>query len=383
MVTIPLSTPDITTAERNAVAAAFDSGYVAPLGPQVDAFEKEFQAFTGRAHAVALSSGTAALHLALLAYGIGPGDIVVTSTFTFAATANAIVYTGAEPVFVDCAADGNIDADLLADALADLAAAGTPAKAIMPGDMLGKMCAPAPLLELGERYGIPVIWDAAESVGATRDGHPAGSVGQAAAFSFNGNKIMTTSGGGMLLTDDPEIARHAKFLATQAREPVVHYEHREVGYNYRLSNILAGMGRAQLTRLPQMRSRRQEIRAHYARAFESVPGISIFGGPWIYDDGGADNCWLSTITIDRNAAFDRTSLAAALAAEGIESRPLWKPMHLQPVFAGARAYINGTAEAAFDTGLSLPSGSITTDEHLNRVCEVVERYVTSCARRAS
>lgn len=380
---IPLSTPDMTQAERDAVAGAFDSGYVAPLGPQVDAFEAEFAAFTGRAHAVALASGTAALHLALLGCGIGPGDVVLTSTFTFAATANAIVYTGARPVFVDSGADGNIDVELAGAALADLQRRGTPAKAILPVDLLGKMCDPDPLLALGEQYEIPVIWDAAESVGATRSGRRAGSVGRAAALSFNGNKIMTTSGGGMLLTDDAELAKHTKFLATQAREPVAHYEHRTIGYNYRLSNLLAAVGRAQLSRLPEMRARRQAIRQYYAAFFAGYDEISMFGGPWRYDDGSADNCWLSAITIDKNAPFDRNDVAEALAAEGIESRPLWKPMHLQPVFANERAYVNGNSERDFQTGLSLPSGSVTTDAQLAHITNVLERFFASCARPAS
>ncbi len=249
-----LSAPHVTELEEAAVLRAIRSGWVAPLGPEVDAFEQELADYCGREYAVALSSGTAALHLGLLTLGVGPGDIVLTSSMTFAATANSITYTGAEPVFVDCDDTGNIDPDLLEHAFQDLESQGQRVKAVMPVDLLGKIVEHERIDTIAEQYGAVVLSDAAESLGARRNGVPAAAFGVAAAVSFNGNKVMTTSGGGALLTDDESIATHVRYLATQARQPVVHYEHHHIGHNYRMSNVLAALGRAQLSRLDEMPS---------------------------------------------------------------------------------------------------------------------------------
>ena len=269
---IYLSSPDVTEAEERALVRAIRSGWVAPLGPEVDAFEAELAAYCGREHCVALSSGTAALHLGLLTLGVGPGDLVLTSTMTFAATANAITYTGAEPVFVDCDETGNMDAGLLEQAFVRYADGGHPITAVVPVDLLGKVVDHARIDEVAAAHGVPVLADAAESLGAIRDGRPAASFGRAAAVSFNGNKVMTTSGGGALLTDDADLAERVRYLATQARQPVVHYEHTDIGYNYRLSNVLAAVGRAQLARLDEMVERRRQHRLTYRRLFAGGAG---------------------------------------------------------------------------------------------------------------
>ena len=368
---IHLSSPDVGQAEEDALIRAFRSNWIAPLGPEVDAFEAELAAVCGREHAVALASGTAALHLGLLVLGVQPGDVVVTATLTFAATANAITYTGAEPVFVDCDETGNIDPDLLAEALDALAGEGRRVAAVVPVDLLGKAADHTRIDAIAAAHGVPVLSDAAESLGATHAGRPAPSYGVAAAVSFNGNKIMTTSGGGALLTDDKAFADRVRYLATQARQPVVHYEHTDIGYNYRLSNLLAALGRAQLGRLDAMIARRHALRAHYRELFAGVPGVSIFGEP-----SEEDNCWLTSVLVDADAAgFSAEDVRLALLEANIEARPLWKPMHLQPVFAGARAFVNGTSQRLFETGLSLPSGSVLTDVEVARVDAALAPFV--------
>jgi dTDP-4-amino-4,6-dideoxygalactose transaminase len=362
-----LSAPDTGDLEEAFVLDALRSGWVAPAGPDVDAFEREVAERVGVAHAVALNSGTAALHLALLGLGVGFGDRVVVPTLTFAATANAVVYTGAEPIFVDCDPDtGNLDPTVLAEALSRH---GDTVKAVIAVDMFGR-CADYPSL-LAECAGIPIIEDAAEALGATLGDRAAGSFGVAAALSFNGNKIMTTSGGGMLLTDDPDRADHCRYLATQARQPVVHYEHVDVGYNYRLSNVLAALGRAQLRRLDEMVERRRALRERYAKLFASRDGVRLLGA----DDPGA-NCWLTTIVVDaERAGWAAPALAVHLERSGIETRPLWKPLHLQPVFARARAIVTGAAQRLFDNGLALPSGSSLTPGQEARVFEAIEAFL--------
>ena len=370
---IHLSSPDVGPAEEQALVAALRSGWVAPLGPEVDAFEADVAARVGVAHGVALSSGTAALHLGLLTLGVGPGTVVPTSTLTFAATANAIVYTGAEPYFVDAdPATGNMDPDLLEQALRRLRSDGARIGAVVPVYLLGKAVDYTRILDLADDAGVPVLADAAESLGATHRGRPAGSFGDAAVVSFNGNKIMTTSGGGMLLTDDRAMADRVRYLATQARQPVAHYEHVDIGYNYRLSNLLAAVGRAQLTRLDEMIGRRREMRELYQQLFRDVPGVEIFGAT----GDEADNVWLTSILVDRTVTgWSPSDLSAALGQENIESRPLWKPMHLQPVFAGARGEINGVAEELFRTGLTLPSGSALTTDQRERIVTAIRRFL--------
>ncbi len=371
-----LSSPDVGEAEESALVRAIRSGWVAPLGPEVDAFEAELAAYSQRAHCVALSSGTAALHLGLLVLGVRPGDVVVTATMTFAATANAVTYVGAEPVFVDADDTGNMNPELLEAALDDLASQGRRVGAIVPVDLLGKVVDHERIGEIAAVRGIPMLSDAAESLGARRGGRPAASFGEGAAVSFNGNKVMTTSGGGAYLTDVAEAAERVRYLATQARQPVVHYEHTDVGYNYRMSNLLAGLGRAQLARLDGMIERRRRLRAHYRELFADTPGVEIFGEPSESNDGTTrDNFWLTSILVDPDVAgFTAEDVRVALADGNIEARPLWKPMHLQPVFADARAYIDGTSERLFTTGLSLPSGSVLTDSDVNRVETVLGRF---------
>ncbi|GAA6524400.1 aminotransferase class I/II-fold pyridoxal phosphate-dependent enzyme [Intrasporangium sp. DVR] len=374
---IYLSSPDITVAEEAAVLRAIRSGWVAPLGPEVDAFEAELAEFCGRQHAVALSSGTAALHLGLLILGVAPGDLVVTSTMTFAATANAITYTGAEPLFVDCDETGNLDPALLDKAFAETAGSDRRIAAVVPVDLFGKVADHASIAAAADDHGVPVLSDAAESLGAVRDGLSSAAYGLAAAVSFNGNKVMTTSGGGALLTDDAGIAERARYLATQARQPVVHYEHTDIGYNYRLSNLLAALGRAQLARLPEMIERRRGHRLAYRELFAGVPGVTVFGEPSGADGGETrDNFWLTSVLVEPAVAgFSAEDLRLALAADNIEARPLWKPMHLQPIFAGARSVLNGTSERLFELGLSLPSGSALTAAEVGRIHSVVESFL--------
>lgn len=376
---ILLSAPDVGVAEERAVVAALRSGWVAPLGPDVDAFERELAARVGVAHGVALSSGTAALHLGLLALGVQPGDRVVTSSMTFAATANAIAYVGAHPVFVDAdPTTGNLDVGLLAEALATLEREGTPARAVVPVDLLGRVADHDAVEAIAARHGARVLVDAAESLGSTRGGRQAGSWGDASILSFNGNKVMTTSGGGMLLTDDPAIAGRVRHLATQARMPVAHYEHEEVGYNYRLSNLLAALGRAQLRRLDAMVARRRTIRARYRAVVAGIDGLDLLG-----DAADTDNAWLTAVLVDPDAALvDADAVRRSLDSRGIETRPLWKPMHLQPAFAGSRAFVNGASEHLFRTGIALPSGSSLDDASIDRVVEALRAAVAprSCRR---
>ncbi|WP_439902421.1 DegT/DnrJ/EryC1/StrS family aminotransferase [Microbacterium azadirachtae] len=368
-----MSSPDVTAREEEALVAAMRSGWIAPLGPDVDAFERELADRVGVAYGVALSSGTAALHLGLLTLGVKPGDVVVTSTMTFAATTNAIVYTGAEPFFVDAdPVTGNMDPELLREALRLLRREGAHVAAIVPVDLLGKAVDYTSILALAEEFGVPVLADAAESLGASHEGRAAGSFGRASAVSFNGNKIMTTSGGGMLLTDDADFAQHVRYLATQARQPVVHYEHIDIGYNYRMSNLLAALGRAQLSRLDEMIGRRREMRELYKELFRDVDGVEVFGA----EGDENDNVWLTSILVDeQRAGWVPAELSAALSAENIESRPLWKPMHKQPVFADYRGIINGASQKLFETGLTLPSGSALTEPQRERVMQSIAAFL--------
>lgn len=360
-----LSSPDVGDLEEKFLLEAFRSGWIAPLGPDVDAFEKEMADRVGVKEAVALSSGTAALHLALVGHGVGAGDVVLTSTMTFAATSNAICYVGAEPYFVDSDPEtGNMDPDLLERALKQLTRTGVKVAAVVPVDLLGKAADYTRICGIASEYGLPVIADSAESLGASHAGRRAGAWGDTAVLSFNGNKIMTTSGGGMLLTNEASFAARIRYLATQARQPVAHYEHIEVGYNYRLSNILAALGRAQLSRLDEMIARRKAVRSFYRILFADVPGVRLFGG----SNDAEDNYWLTSIEVDSaKAGWSVTDLRGWLDNENIESRPLWKPMHLQPVFRDNSAMLNGVAERLFETGLTLPSGSVLRNQDLERV----------------
>lgn len=380
---ILLSSPDVTQLEEDALVRAIRSGWVAPLGPEVDAFEAELAEYCGRDHAVVLSSGTAAIHLGLLTMGVGPGDIVLTSSMTFVATANAITYTGAEPVFIDCDETGNMNVSLLEEAFKALQAEGKKVKAVVPVDLLGKVANQEEIQKIADEFGAQVFSDAAESLGAIRNGKSSAAFGVAAAVSFNGNKIMTTSGGGALLTDDKELADRVRYLATQARQPVVHYEHVDIGYNYRMSNILAALGRAQLSRLNDMIECRRQHRIFYKELFAEVPGVEIFGEPSGVEGGETvDNFWLTSIVINpQKAGFSSDELREFLSSHNIEARPLWKPMHLQPIFEKNRAFSSGMGEQLFKTGLSLPSGSALKVEEIARIKQVIIQFLGNIASR--
>ncbi|TCJ30204.1 DegT/DnrJ/EryC1/StrS family aminotransferase [Nocardioides jejuensis] len=364
MTRILMSPPDVGALEEEYLVRALRSGWVAPTGPEVTAFEHEIAARCGVEHAVAMSSGTAALHLAMEGVGVKPGDVVMVSSMTFVASANAVAYLGAQPVFVDSGADGNIDPQLLDEAIVDQRAKGARVAAVMAVDLLGRVADFDAITAVCAKHEIPLIEDAAESLGAHRGGRPGGSFGAAAAVSFNGNKIMTTSGGGMLVTKDGELADHARFLSTQAREPGASYEHKHIGYNYRMSNLLAAVGRAQLERLDSMIARRREIRDAYRAVVADVPGVELFQGT---DDAG-DNCWLTAIEIDPEvAAVKADDVLAGLESRDIEGRYLWNPMHNQPVYADAPAYVNGVSDRLFRNGVTLPSGSVHGPEVIDRV----------------
>ena len=369
MTRVYLSPPEVGADERRMLLEAFDSNWIAPLGPDVDAFEEEFAARVGVGHAVALSSGTAALHLALLLVGVGAGDDVLVPSFTVVATANAVLYRGATPVFVDSAAGTwTVDPALVAAELDRRAAAGRLPAAVVTVDLYGQSCDYDPLVAACERHGVPLVEDAAEALGATYRGRAAGSFGRMGVFSFNGNKIITTSGGGMLVTASAEEADRARYLATQAREPFPHYEHTTLGYNYRLSNLLAALGRAQLAGLDSRITRRRAIDARYREALDGVPGIA-FMPVAAY---GEPNHWLTCVTIDPAlSGTDRETVRLALEAEDIESRPTWKPLHLQPLFADSPVVGGAVCAGIFDHGLCLPTGSALSEADQARVVGTV------------
>ena len=371
MTRIFLSAPDVGELESKYVAEAIASGWVAPAGPDLNEFESEVARRVSITHAVALSSGTAGLHLGLLALDVSPGDVVITSTMTFAATANAITYVGAKPYFVDSSREtGNVDVALMAEAASQVQASGRRIGALLPVDLLGKCGDMDALATLAADLGVPLLVDAAEAMGASYGGRAAGSFGDASVLSFNGNKIMTTSGGGMFLTGDAELARRVRYLSTQARQPFKHYEHIDIGYNYRLSNILAALGRAQLARLDQSLARRRQIRESYRAAFAGIAGVSIFGG-----DDSSDNCWLTSIIVEESAGWTPAQLCEYLDERDIESRPMWKPMHLQPVFRDSERLVNGNAEWLFEHGLTLPSGSGMNEADVNRILEAISSFL--------
>jgi len=355
--------------ERELLLDAFDSNWIAPLGPHVDAFEKEFAESVGVPYAVALSSGTAALHLGLHVLGIGRGDDVLTSTMTFAATANAITYVGATPVFVDVARrTWTMDPDLLEEELEQRARTGRrQIAAVLSVDLYGQCCDYDRIVEICGRFGVPLIEDAAEALGATHGDKSAGAFGECAAFSFNGNKIITTSGGGMLVSHRREVIDRVRHLSTQARDAAPHYQHSSIGYNYRLSNLLAAVGRGQLQSLANKVTRRRIVNRIYWRGLDA-PGIE-FMPEAAY---GVPNCWLTCITVDPSQfEADREDIRLVLEHENIESRPLWKPMHMQPVFAPCSMRGGRVSEDLFARGLCLPSGSSLTPVEQERVMNAV------------
>lgn len=375
---IHLSLAHMSGKEEEFIHEAFLTNWVVPLGPNVDGFENDLATWLGEKsasplHVVALSSGTAAIHLALVMLGVGPGDEVICQSFTFAASANPIVYQGATPVFVDSEpGTWNMDPELLRQAIEDrLRATGKLPKAIIPVHLYGTPARMDEINSVASAYGIPVVEDAAEALGSEYNGSYCGTFGTYGALSFNGNKMITTSGGGALICPDEESARRVKFYATQARENFLYYQHEQIGYNYRLSNISAGVGRGQMYVLDEHIARRRAIHALYVEKLKNTPGITV-----MQPRSNVDlhpNYWLSTILVNpQEAGFTYQELSARLTAADIESRPLWKPMHLQPVFAKAPAYVNGVSETLFAQGLCLPSGPMVTDEDVDRIVEIIK-----------
>lgn len=372
---ILLSTPHMGETEQQFVEEAFKTNWIAPLGPNVDAFERELAEMVGARHAAALSSGTAALHLGLRLLGVGPGDKVFCSTFTFAASANPIVYQGAEPVFIDSDHESwNMSQQALEQAFETARREGWMPKAVIIVCLYGQSADMDPLMALCRHYNVPVLEDAAESLGATYKGKASGTFGRLGAYSFNGNKIITTSGGGMLVSDDPDMIAKARFLSTQARDPAPHYQHSEIGFNYRMSNILAGVGRGQLHVLRSRVEARRQVFHAYKEALSELDCITWMPEPsWSYSTH-----WLTACTITPRAGVDRHTLMHHLASELIEARPLWKPMHLQPVFQGCRYVAHGdesVSDQLFDQGLCLPSGSNMSTSDVERIVNVIRRFL--------
>ncbi|MDP6962595.1 MAG: aminotransferase class I/II-fold pyridoxal phosphate-dependent enzyme [Planctomycetota bacterium] len=366
---IYLSPPEVGAKERELLLDAFDSNWIAPLGPHVDQFEKEFGDYTGASNSLALSSGTAGLHLALLLSGVKPGDKVLCSTFTFAASANAIMYCGADPIFIDSdEVSWNMCPSLLAEELEKCSANNSLPKALVLVHIFGQSADINPISNLCDQYGVALIEDAAESLGATYKGKHTGTIGKFGVYSFNGNKIMTTSGGGMLVSSDADAIERAKFLSTQAREPKPHYQHEVVGYNYRLSNLLAAVGRGQLFDIESKVSRRRQIFDAYQSQLGGIDGIGFMPEA----DFGRSNRWLSVITIDElELGLSSNQLRLKLEEHNIESRPVWKPMHLQPVFKDCRIVGGSVSELIFEQGLCLPSGTSLTPEDQQRIVGII------------
>lgn len=372
---IYLSPPHMGGQERRYVEEAFDSNFIAPLGPFVDRFEQQFAEISGLPYCAALTSGTAAIHLALRYYGIGAGDTVFASTLTFIGSVAPILYQHASPVFIDADAQTwNMDASLLAQALEDAKKHNRLPKAVLPTDLYGQSCDVDTLRALCDQYGVILIVDAAESVGSTYKDRHAGNGAHAAAFSFNGNKIITSSGGGLLASDDKKLIDTARFLSQQARDPAPHYEHTTYGYNYRMSNIVAAVGCGQLDVLAERVVRRRAIFDLYKAQLGPLPGIRFLEEAAY----GEANRWLTVMLVDAEAfGADRETIRLALEARNIESRPVWKPMHLQPVFDGAEVIGGSVAEAYFRDGLCLPSGTAMTDDTVHRICDVIRKLHTS------
>ena len=381
-----LSLAHMSGREQEFIQEAFDTNWVVPLGPNVNAFEKSLQDFlieagelkigNERLQVVALSAGTAALHLGLILLGIQPGDEVICQSFTFAASANPIAYLEAIPVFVDSEKDTwNIDPVLLEKAIKDrLEKTGRLPKAIIPVHLYGMPVKMDEVMEVANRYGIPVLEDSAEALGSEYKGRKCGTFGEFGVLSFNGNKMITTSGGGALICPSEEKAKRALFYATQAREQAPHYQHEKIGYNYRMSNICAGIGRGQMFVLDEHVARRREIHDLYVKLLAGVKGVKVMCQP--EGEGFDSNYWLTCITVEPEVAgFTRENVRLALDVDNIESRPLWKPMHLQPVFKDAPYYGNGTSERLFEIGLCLPSGPTLTDEDIVRVSLVIKKLV--------
>lgn len=375
---IYLSVPHMGELEQGFVADAFRSNWLSSVGPHIDAFEEEFAARIGRP-AVAVASGTAAIHMGFRLLGVGRGDEVFCPSLTFIATINPAVYQGATPVFLDSERRSwNLDPNVLEHALRERAKVGKLPKAVVVVHLYGQTADMGPILELCARYGVPILEDAAEALGATHQGRQPGTFSPIAAFSFNGNKIITTTGGGMMVAEDEAMVRKARFWAQQARDPGVAYEHTEIGYNYRMSNVLAGIGRGQLRVLDQRVAARRAVAARYVEAFAPLgPGLEVMPeAPW-----GTHTRWLSCFLIEEGAlGCSRDELIEALAKQDIEARPVWKPLHMQKVFDGAPSYGGAVAEDLFRRGICLPSSSSLTIEDQDRVISVIR--ATARRRRA-
>ena len=367
-----LSPPHMGGQEQKYIKEAFDSNWVAPLGPNVDGFEKELAAYLDSPYIIALSSGTAAIHLALIMLNIGRGDEVLVSSFTFSASANPVVYQGATPVFIDSEpSTWNMDPELLEKAINDRIRKNKKPKAIIVVDLYGMPANMDRILSISQQYDIPVIEDAAEALGSTYNGKHCGTFGIMGILSFNGNKIITTSGGGALIAGDKNFVDQAKFLATQARDKAAHYEHSQIGYNYRMSNILAGIGRGQLEVLDQRIESHRRNNTIYRELLADLPFIRFQNEP---DQHYFSNFWLTSIIIDSSDQhFNKETIRLKLVEENIDSRPLWKPMHLQPVFSAMPAYINGVSEELFNKGLCLPSGSSLTVGDIERIVGIIRQ----------
>lgn len=384
-----LSSPHLGGGEMKYIEQAMEGNWVAPLGPNVDAFENELSAFTGSPNVAALSSGTAAIHLALIILGVKRSDEVICSSLTFSASTNPILYEGAMPVFIDSErATWNLSPQNLEDAIKDRIKRGKKPKAIIAVHLYGMCAMMNEIMEIANHFEIPVIEDAAEALGSTYQkkhssspsllergsgGEAAGTFGKIGCLSFNGNKIITTSGGGALMSDEKWITEKAKFLATQAREIAPHYEHKEIGFNYRMSNILAGIGRGQMEVLPLRIEQRRKVYARYVEQLSSISEIRFLPEP----EGTFSNRWLTCILIDRNSKISREDIRIALEKENVDARPLWKPMHLQPVFKDYPYYGSGVCADLFERGLCLPSGSNLEEKDQEMICSVIRKLFAS------
>ncbi len=370
---IYLSPPHMSGEELKLVIDAFESNWIAPLGPHVDAFEKEMASYIGVKHAAALSSGTAAIHLALILLGVEQDDEVICQSFTFSGSANPIVYQKAIPIFVDSELESwNMDPELLEKAIKDRLKKGKKPKAVIVVHLYGQPAKLDEIKTICQKYEIPLIEDAAEALGSRYKNQKAGSFGNLGILSFNGNKIITTSGGGMLLANDEQQIKRARFLATQARDPAPHYEHSTIGYNYRMSNILAAIGRGQLTIIEKRVEQKRKVFSYYYERLSKIHGITF--QPELKKT--KSNKWLTCIVIDpQKTGSSNEQIRQVLEAHNIESRPLWKPMHHQPVFKDAPQYCNGVSQTLFEKGLCLPSGTALTKEQQDKICSIIESQI--------
>ncbi len=391
-----LSSPHMGENEQTYVTQAFSSNWIAPLGPHVNGFEEDLAAYTGVKHAAALSSGTAALHLGLILMDAGPGDIVLCQSLTFSASANPIIYQGATPVFIDSESDTwNMDPVALEEAIVSIlntpiqtkSGLSSRIKAIVPVHLYGMPAKMNEIKSISEKYGIPILEDAAEALGSTYQGKACGSLGDLGVLSFNGNKIITTSGGGALISDDKKKIEKARFYATQSRDPAPHYQHSHLGFNYRMSNVLAGIGRGQMEVLPERVAQRRSNFNRYKQYFDKwqTPGglSNLHFGFQNEPEGSFSNRWLTCITVEPelNNGLSREIIRLALESENIEARPLWKPMHLQPYFKEYAYFGNRTSEQLFENGLCLPSGSNLTPLDFKRIFENLDNIISGFSSR--